>query len=454
MYKKLISLLAIMAMLTCLVGCSNTADRPGMSFINKNKTAKLTIPDYSQNVTLGQYKGLTYEYPDIYIYDDSALENDVEIELESTLASLYEFREITDRPAEKLDQVTVVYKGTIDGEPFENSDSPAEGVEFTIGYETYNTDFENAVIGMNTGDTKDIIIKIHNPDDTKETASIEENKESEKSASTEDTPDKTAKNTDDTTESDTTAAVSENNTDAASENDENATNPIINRHSITPDDNTVDAKYTITLKKITRYSLPTVIDEEKLAEITDGYKTVEEYKKHLTDSFKKDYEGASENYKANQILEKVIESSTFKDLPQEEIDALVTKSVDTATKNAQSAQMSLEDFLKRYYSVNSVDEYKEQMRLTAEDYIKLKAVMCEIAKQENITITQDDIDAYEKDIREYYQLEDGVDVHQYESEEDILFECIAMKVAPLLVENNTQKTIHVDENELHGTSGE
>lgn len=107
--------------------------------------------DYAKYVTLGEYKGLEVER---IVY--TVTEEDVQSEIESLLYSYSETTEVTDRAAESGDIVNIDYVGTIDGEEFEGGSE--EDCEIEIGSDTFIEGFEDELIGMSIGETKDFDI--------------------------------------------------------------------------------------------------------------------------------------------------------------------------------------------------------------------------------------------------------------------------------------------------------
>ncbi len=104
--------------------------------------------DYSQYITLGEYKGLVFD-------TESAEVTEEEIMAYITSQVLPSFAvktEITDRAAKKGDIVVVDYSGSIDGVVFDGGTAEKQQIE--IGAGGYIDGFEDGIIGMNIGDTK------------------------------------------------------------------------------------------------------------------------------------------------------------------------------------------------------------------------------------------------------------------------------------------------------------
>ena len=117
-----------------------------------SQTALADIPsivskDTSEVVTLGEYKGLelTKEVPEI-------TDEEINARIETTLSENPE--DAGDGPVETGDIATIDYEGKKDGVAFEGGTS--EGYPLEIGSGSFIPGFEDGVIGMMKGETKDI----------------------------------------------------------------------------------------------------------------------------------------------------------------------------------------------------------------------------------------------------------------------------------------------------------
>lgn len=113
---------------------------------------------YAKYVTLGDYKNLEIDRVVYTITDE-----DVQSEIEGLLYSYAETNEISDRAAQDGDIVNIDYVGTVDGEEFE--DGSEEDCEVEIGSETFIEGFEEQLVGMKNGETKDITVTFPEPYD-------------------------------------------------------------------------------------------------------------------------------------------------------------------------------------------------------------------------------------------------------------------------------------------------
>ena len=107
------------------------------------------IPEYdaSEYATLGEYKDLTVEVTPVEVTDEQVMDK-IASETKQTL---------TEGTVESGDTVNIDYVGKIDGEEFDGGS--AEGYDLEIGSCTFIDGFEDGIIGMQVGDTKDLELK-------------------------------------------------------------------------------------------------------------------------------------------------------------------------------------------------------------------------------------------------------------------------------------------------------
>lgn len=107
-------------------------------------------------VTLGEYKGITFKKVEYNVKDE-----DVEEELNRLKERNSRMVDVTDRAAENGDTVIIDYSGSVGGVKFDGG--TAEKQSLTLGSKTFIPGFEEQVEGMKIGEEKDITVKF--PDD-------------------------------------------------------------------------------------------------------------------------------------------------------------------------------------------------------------------------------------------------------------------------------------------------
>lgn len=132
--------------------------------VDKEKGAILAATvTVKPEVTLGEYKGLTYT--DI---SEFATDEDVYVEIQKELEKNSRLIAITDRPVEKDDIVTIDYEGFIDGVAFQGGKDSDH--KLTIGSKSFIDTFEDQLIGKNIGDSVEVNVTFPESYGTKELA--------------------------------------------------------------------------------------------------------------------------------------------------------------------------------------------------------------------------------------------------------------------------------------------
>ena len=144
--KKIAKLcLCAAAALSLLAGCSGSAEE-GQEDLG--------------TVSLAEYKGVTVNVPPAEVTDE-----DVENRIQSVLSQNQEEVEV-DRAAEEGDVVNIDYTGYQNGEEF--AGGSAEGEDLELGSGTMIDGFEDGLIGLKKGDTKELNLTF--PEDYREAA--------------------------------------------------------------------------------------------------------------------------------------------------------------------------------------------------------------------------------------------------------------------------------------------
>ena len=169
MRKKWMKAMGAAFVLTlALAGCGNDADPQESTTAAQESTAAaeteaeteteekvypeeayldhLNVADY---VELGEYLGVEVSVPAAEVTDEQ-----VDVYISSALDGNKVKNEITDRAAENGDVVDITFVGSRDGEEFEGGSG--ENYEMTLGAGGYIEGFEEGIVGMKTGETKEL----------------------------------------------------------------------------------------------------------------------------------------------------------------------------------------------------------------------------------------------------------------------------------------------------------
>lgn len=157
--KKILAFLLCLCMIACaFAGCKNddntdaTITTTTEAVDSKYALSNILNDDYSQYVTLGQYKN-------IEIRSDSDEYQEMRKQyIEYYLDKGGFVTEYENRPVENGDTVNIDYVGYCDGVAFEGGDTKGQGASLEIGSHSYIDDFEDQLIGSKPGDTVDVYV--------------------------------------------------------------------------------------------------------------------------------------------------------------------------------------------------------------------------------------------------------------------------------------------------------
>ena len=176
MKKKVVAAMLVMCMALSLTACGGSDTKDTKTENTQTETAKdsddkkdsssddkkasasavrlVSVSDVSKYVTIGEYKGLTLERSSITITDD-----DVQAEIDYNLEE--NGTEVSDGTVEEGDTATINFTGTIDGKEFDGGS--AEDYDLVIGEGGMIDGFEDGIVGMKKGETKELDLTF--PDD-------------------------------------------------------------------------------------------------------------------------------------------------------------------------------------------------------------------------------------------------------------------------------------------------
>ena len=117
--------------------------------ISDEKVVLIADVPVKPDVEIETYKGI--KIPEfVYTVSDA----DVDKDIEETRLRLAKDEEVSDRAAQMTDTVNIDFTGKMDGKEFEGG--TAQGYDLTLGSHQFIPGFEEGVVGMNIGETKDV----------------------------------------------------------------------------------------------------------------------------------------------------------------------------------------------------------------------------------------------------------------------------------------------------------
>lgn len=162
-----------------------------------------------------------------------------------------------------------------------------------------------------------------------------------------------------------------------------------------------DAQFKIKLHEIKTKELPE-LDDEFVKDVSDK-ETVEDYKKEIKETISKRLKEERENDISNQITDKLIELVQG-EIPEVMFENEVNSMIRDFDTRLRSQGMDMATYLG--YMGMDVEALKNMYRKDAERRVKLRLALKKIAQLENITVTDEEVEAEFARLAETY----GVDV--------------------------------------------
>ncbi len=161
------------------------------------------------------------------------------------------------------------------------------------------------------------------------------------------------------------------------------------------------AVFAVELKEITVKELPEINDE--FAQDVSEFDTLDEYKADIMAKIKTSKEAAAKNQQNDELIDRVAIGATI-DVPEVMIENKVQQMLDEV-KQSLIQQGLPADAFDQYMGGNN-EQFKSMYRMQAENMVKAKLALKQIAIVENLEVTDEEIDEAIKQIGEAY----GIDV--------------------------------------------
>ncbi|MDT3428852.1 trigger factor [Paenibacillus forsythiae] len=290
----------------------------GQSFKFK---AKITV---KPEVTLGEYKGI-----EVPAQKAEVTEEELGAELKRLQERHAELVVIEDEPAASGDIAVIDFDGYVDGEAFEGGKAERHSLE--LGSNSFIPGFEDQVVGMATGDFKDVEV------------TFPENYQAEHLAGK-------------------------------------------------------PAVFKVKLHEVKRKQLPELDDE--FAKDVSEFETLDEYKEDLKKQLESRKADELKGAKENAVVEKAAANAEV-EIPQAMIDSEIQSMIRDFDMRLRQQGMNMDMFLS--FSGQTQDDLRDQMKNDAEQRVRNNLVLEVIAKQENISVSDEDVEEELSKMAETYR---------------------------------------------------
>ncbi|AIQ14113.1 trigger factor [Paenibacillus durus] len=283
--------------------------------------AKITV---KPEVTLGEYKGIEVPAQQAEVTDE-----ELGAELKRLQERHAELVVVEDVPAASGDIAVIDFDGYVDGEAFEGGKAERHSLE--LGSNSFIPGFEDQVIGMATGDFKDVEV------------TFPEEYQAEHLAGK-------------------------------------------------------PAVFKVKLHEIKRKQLPELDDE--FAKDVSEFETLDEYKEDLKKQLESRKADELKGVKENAVVEKAAANAEV-EIPQAMIDSEIESMVRDFDMRLRQQGMNMDMFLS--FSGQTQDDLREQMKNDAEQRVRNNLVLEVIAKQEDISVSDEEVEEELSKMAETYR---------------------------------------------------
>lgn len=160
------------------------------------------------------------------------------------------------------------------------------------------------------------------------------------------------------------------------------------------------ALFKVKIKEIQKRELPEANDEFA-SEVSD-FDTLEEYRKDIQEKLLKEKQKAAATENENRVVEKVVENASM-EIPDQMVDEEVNGMLNDYARRLESQGFSF----KKYVEITGMtaDKIGEQMKPQALKRIRTRLVLEAVVKAENITASEEAVEAQFGRMAETYKME-------------------------------------------------
>jgi len=192
------------------------------------------------------------------------------------------------------------------------------------------------------------------------------------------------------------------------------------------------ALFKVKIHEIKAKELPELDDE--FAQDVSEFDTLAEYKEDLKKHLEEQKENEAKRTKEDEAIQKIIDKSTM-EIPEAMLDTQCENMINEFAQRIAQSGLSMEQYMQ--FSGLTLDKLKEQVRPEAETRIKSSLVLEQIAKEENIEVTDEEIDAEVEKMAAAYGMEaDKLKEYMGDAEKESMARDLKVtKAVDLIMEN-------------------
>ena len=196
------------------------------------------------------------------------------------------------------------------------------------------------------------------------------------------------------------------------------------------------AVFKVKINEIKTRELPELDDE--FAKDVSEFDTLAEYKDSVKKNLEEQKKNEARRTQEDEAIQKIIDKSKM-DIPEAMIDTQCESMIEEFAQRIAQSGLTMEQYLQ--FSGTTIEGMKEQVRPEALTRIQSSLVLEQIAKEENIEVTDEDIDAeLEKMAKSYGMEADKLKEYMGDAQKDSMKKELALsKAADLIMENAKER---------------
>ncbi|MDE7435133.1 MAG: trigger factor [Lachnospiraceae bacterium] len=195
------------------------------------------------------------------------------------------------------------------------------------------------------------------------------------------------------------------------------------------------AVFKVKIHEIKAKELPELNDE--FASDVSEFETLEEYKESVRKNLQETKENNARRAKEDEAIKKIVEKSEM-DIPDAMIDMQVQNMIQEFAQRLAQQGLSIDQYMQ--FSGMTVDKMKEQLRPEAVVRIQSSLVLEQIVKEENIEVTEEEINAQLDKMAAAYGMEaDKLKEFMGETEKESVKQDVAIEKAVNFILDNAKE---------------
>ncbi len=195
------------------------------------------------------------------------------------------------------------------------------------------------------------------------------------------------------------------------------------------------ALFKVKIHEIKAKELPELDDD--FAQDVSEFDTLAEYKESIRKKLEETKANEAKRAQEDEAISKIIEKSTM-EIPDAMIDSQVQNMIQEFAQRMSQQGLSLDQYMQ--FSGMSLDKLKEQVRPEAVTRIQSSLVLEQISKDENIEISEEEIDAELEKMAAMYGMEiEKIKEFMGDAEKESLKRDLAINKAVALIMENTKE---------------